>query len=396
MKKFLNSFMSSSSDATSTLVSKKTGSSFPYSQNVNSEKAQRLSNVFGCVNIKANALSVIPIKLYERTKEGKEEAYSHGLYEILRYSPNPNLTASEWKKMLSQDLDLRGNHYCQIIRNGLGEVTALYPLISSEMIVEWGPNKKKLYKYSGTLVPSSQILHIIDIPDKEGLLGLSRIEYARQTLEFESSVSQHGNKVFKNSVSPAGAFSKKGSLTDDAFERLKTQIHEQFAGLNNAGKPLVLEDGLEFNSLQLTNSDAQWLESRRFNREQIATIFGVPVSMLNDAENTAFGNLEQKEQSFYSNTILPVSIFTEERFRLSLLTSDEKKNYVIKFKYNALLRTDMKTRSEFYKTLSEKGALSPNEIRAYEDMNGYDGGEKHLVQLSYSTVENIAKGTENE
>lgn len=391
MKHFFNSFLAEATPSTT----KPEGLFLP-KNTIHADRAQTLANVFGCVNIKANALAVIPIKTYRRTKKGKVEVHNHKLYNLLRYSPNPTLTASEWKKMMSQDLDLRGNHYCQIIRNGLGDVVALYPLISDLMIVEWDNKKRKKYTYAGIIVPANQILHIIDIPDKEGLLGLSRIEKARQTLEFEDNSSKHGNKSFKNSVATSGAFMKDGVLEEEAYNRLKQQLTEQYTGLNNTGKPLLLEDALTFTPLSINNSDAQWLESRKFNREQIATIFGVPVSMLNDPENTAFGNLEQKKQGFHDNTILPLSTLVEERFRLSLLTEEEKSELVIKFKYNSLMRADMKTRVEYYKAMSEKGALSPNEIRKLEDMNGYEGGDKHFIQLSYETVDNIVKGDNDE
>lgn len=354
--------------------------------------AQKIATVFSCINIKANALCVIPLKTYIYTKKGKADYISSKLYNLLRYEPNPNLTASLYKKMISQDLDLRGNHYSQIVRNGLGEVSALYPLVADSMQVSFSANGKKVYIYNGKTLKSHQVLHIFDIPDKQGLKGLSRIEYAKESLQFAKNSGKYGNEIFKNATAPSGAFEMAGELGDEAYKRLKTNLNEKYAGLKNAGTPLLLEGGLTFKPLSLKNSDAEWLESRRFNREEVASIFGVPVAMLNDSVNTAYGNLEQKYLEFYSGTILPVTTILEEQFRQSLLSKDEKKFVNFKFKYNAMLRVDTKTRADYYKTRFDIGSISPNEVRRYEDENKIDDGDEHYVQLNLSTLKNINKG----
>jgi len=359
------------------------------------QNAQKIAIVFSCVNIKANALCVIPLKTYIYTKKGKEDYISSKLYNLLRYEPNPNLTASLYKKMISQDLDLRGNHYSQIVRNDLGEVAGLYPLMADKMVVSFNENGKKTYIYNGKLINPRQVLHIFDIPDAQGLKGLSRIEYAKESLQFAKNSGKYGNEIFKNATAPSGAFEMGGELSDEAYNRLKKDLNEKYAGLKNAGTPLLLEGGLTFKPLSLKNSDAEWLESRRFNREEVAAIFGVPVAMLNDAANTAYGNLEQKYLEFYSGTILPITTILEEQFRQSLLTIEQKKFVNFKFKYNAMLRVDAKTRAEYYQTRFNIGSISPNEIRKYEDENKIDGGDNHYLQLNLTTLKNLQKGGVN-
>ncbi len=361
---------------------------------INSSNAQKIATVFACVDIKAKALAVIPIKLYKRTNSGKEEDRTNPLYELLRYAPNPDITASIYKKMISQDIDLRGNHFTQIQRNGLGQVVGLYPLVADKMVVTV-LNGKKTYKYDNKTVSPSRILHLFDIPNEDGTYGLSKIEYARVTLEYANNTAEHGNILFKNSAMPSGAFEKEGSLTDQAHERLKKGLKEQYVGLKNNGTPMLLEEGLKFNPLRMTNSDSEWLESRKFNREEVGAIFGVPVAMLNDANNTAYGNLEQKYLEFYSGTIFPLTTITEEKFRQDLLTKKEKVNNVIKFKYNTMLRVDAKTRAEYYKTRFGTGSISPNEIRAYEDENGFDNGDDHYIELNRESIENPRESNSN-
>ncbi len=360
---------------------------------ITSSNAQKIATVFSCINIKANALAVIPIKTYLRADNGKKEDHNNTLYDLLRYAPNELLIASLYKKMISQDLDLRGNHYSQIVRNGLGEIVALHPLIADKMEVNYSVDRKrKVYKYSNQIIKSSKILHIFDIPDSEGLKGLSRIEYAKQSLDYAKSTSTHGNNLFKNSAMPSGSFEMPGTLGDDSYNRLKNDLTNKYSGTANAGKPLLLEGGLTFKPLAISNSDAEWLESRKYNREEVASIFGVPVAMLNDASNTSYGNLEQKYLEFYTSTVFPLTTILEEQFRLSLIRPEKRAKTVIKFKFNSMLRVDAKTKIEYYKTRLNAGSISPNEIREYEDENGFEGGDEYYLQLNMATIKNINKG----
>lgn len=359
---------------------------------VTASNAQKIATVLSCVNIKANALAVIPIKTYKKTDNGKKEDHKNPIYNLLRYEPNNTLITSLYKKIISQDIDLRGNHYTQIVRNGLGQVVSLYPLKADRMELTFDDKDNKVFKYAGQRVNNNQILHVYDIPDSTGKRGLSRITAAKESLEFTKVSSAHGNTLFKNGANPSGAFEIPGELSDKAFERLQKDLNEKYSGAKNSGRPMLLESNLTFKPMSISNSDAEWLESRKFNREEVAAIFGVPVAMLNDASNTAYGNLEQKYLEFYSGTIFPLTTILEEQFRQSLLTPTQKIDTIIKFKYNTMLRVDAKTRAEYYKTRFNTGSISPNEIREYEDENGFDGGSEHYLQLNLSTVGNLNKG----
>lgn len=359
---------------------------FGNNKNITSKNAQKISAVFSCVDIKARALSVIPLKLYKMTENGKEEWKDNPLYDLLRYQPNEHITSAIYKKMISQDLDLRGNHFSQIVKNGLGQIVKLYPLISDDMVVTV-KDGKKTFKYKDRTVSNDRILHIFDIPNESGTYGLSKIEYAKQTLELASNTAQHGNELFKNSAMPSGAFLIDKALNDDAFNRLKTDLKEKYTGLTNSGEPMLLEDGLKYEPLRMTNSDSEWLESRKYNREEIGAIFGVPVAMLNDSTNTAYGNLEQKYLEFYSSTIFPLTTIIEESVRQKLLNDEEKKQGKIKFKYNAMLRVDAQTRANYYQTRFNIASISPNEVRGYEDENGYAGGEDYYMELNRQKIQ---------
>lgn len=395
MKNLLTPFMSTDSNETFYSDSNRYLDVFSNRSFISVSTAQTIADVFACVNLKANAMAIMPLKLYIVTDNGKREYKEHSLYKLLRKEPNPNLTAFEWKKMISQDLDLRGNHYCQIVKNGMGEIVAIYPLRADLMKVKYvlkNNTKEKIYNYNGLEISSDRILHIIDIPDSEGLIGISRIAYARNTLEFANNAATHGNKLFKNQATPSGAFSHPTELSNDAYKRLKDSLEEKYSGLENSGKPLLLEGGLTFSPISISNSDSQWLESRKLNRENIGAVFGVPVSMLNDSTASSYGNLEQKYLEFQTTTVLPISIAIEEKSEQKLLTNKEKQNLIIKFQFNALLRADVKTKGEYYKNMWGIGSMSPNEVRSNEDMNSYEGGDNYFMQLSYGTTKTIIEG----
>ena len=359
----------------------------PFGIGTNISNAQKIAIVYACVRIKANALSVIPIKLYRKNGLDKTEDTENILYNLLRYEPNPTLTSSLYKKIISQDLDLRGNHYSQIVKNGLGQVVKLVPLVADNMSVIWDTKDKtkKQYTYNGMIISSDRVLHIYDIPDKENLKGINPIEYARSSIEFAQNTSEHGNQLFKNSAMPSGMFLNEKPMKEDSFNRLKNQLDRNYSGLKNIGKPMLLEDGLTFKELTIKNSDAEWLNSRRFNREEIASIFGVPVSMLNDSQNTSYGNLEQKYLEFKDNTIYPLTTNIEEKLRQQLLNDRDKKLYSIKFEYNNLMRVDAKTRIEYFKGRFETASISPNEIRRLESENGFVGGDEYYYQSNNLT-----------
>lgn len=359
----------------------------PFGIGTNISNAQKIAIVYACVRIKANALSVIPIKLYRKNGLDKTEDTENILYNLLRYEPNPTLTASLYKKIISQDLDLRGNHYSQIVKNGLGQVVKLVPLVADNMSVIWDTKDKtkKQYTYNGMIISSDRVLHIYDIPDKENLKGINPIEYARSSIEFAQNTSEHGNQLFKNSAMPSGMFLNEKPMKEDSFNRLKNQLDRNYSGLKNIGKPMLLEDGLTFKELTIKNSDAEWLNSRKFNREEIASIFGVPVSMLNDSQNTSYGNLEQKYLEFKDNTIYPLTTNIEEKLRQQLLNDRDKKLYSIKFEYNNLMRVDAKTRIEYFKGRFETASISPNEIRRLESENGFVGGDEYYYQSNNLT-----------
>ncbi len=368
---------------------------------VDSDTAMRHTTVFACVQAIADSLATVTLNTYKRKENGKELAKDHPLYNLLKYQPNPNLTSFEYRQMVFSDTLLRGNHYSQIIRNGLGQVIGLYPLIADNMEVAIRTNGKKVYIYKPSkggkvALNSNEVLHIKGLPDKSGLIGLNPIEYNRKAIELSMTTEQFGINFFKNGANGSGILEHPKTLSDEAYERLRKSFKEKYQGVINSGKPIILEEGMKYTRLSLSNEDSQFLDTRRFQKAEIASLFKVPLYMLGDLSKTTFNNMEQMAINFVMNTLLPWAVRFEQAVHCYLLKKDERDRYYIKFNLNSLMRGDFKTRTEGYRVMVNMGALTPNEVRALEefDPKGAEADELYM-QMNMATLKRIADGNKD-
>jgi len=376
------------------------GFSSPFGGNARSitpDNAMQLTTVFACNRVIAETISSISLDVFEKTKAGKIKALDHPLYGILKLSPNPHMTSVMWRERIVTDLNIRGNHYSQIIRDGRGEVVGIYPLQSKLMSVSFSKSGKKEFFYgSGTTkqkLNDFDVLHIPGLPSEDGITGLSPIGSNKRALELGSTAETFGSSFFNKGANASGAFIHPSSLSDSAFERLKTSLHQAYTGMDNASKPMLIDENMKFEKFTISNSDSQFLETRKYQKEEIASIFRVPMHMINSLENATFSNIEHQSLEFVQFTILPWIKRIEQSLTLALLDTDEMVTHSIKFNVDSLLRGDFKTRTEGYKTLALIGALNVNEIRALENMNGIgEDGDKYYVQLNMTEGKNLPQG----
>jgi len=302
-----------------------------------------------------------------------------------------------WRERIVTDLNTRGNHYSQIVRDGRGEVVGIYPLQSKLMTVSFSKQGKKEFLYQNgndkISLNSFEILHIPGLPSNDGITGLSPIEANKRALELGSTAETFGSNFFDNGANASGAFSIPNTLEEDAYYRLKESLNSAYTGMTSNHKPMLLEAGMKFEKFTISNSDSQFLETRKYQKEEIASIFRVPMHMINSLENATFSNIEHQSLEFVQFTILPWVKRIEQSLTLSLLSTDEMQTHSIKFNVDSLLRGDYKTRTEGYKTLALIGALNVNEIRALENMNSIgDAGDKYYVQLNMTESNNLPQG----
>ncbi len=368
---------------------------------ISSSRAMQITTVFGCDRILMETLSSVSLHLYKKIEEGKEKAIKHPLYRLLNLQPNPNMTSVTWRKMIMHDININGTHFSQIIRNRRGEVEAIYPLKHSSMEVYKNTQGEQLYiyhseKWGRVEVPREKLLIIFAIPDDEGLGGISPIKRVMREFLYADTLDKFGQNFFNRGANGSGFFRKDGVLSDDAFTRLKEDLAREYTGLENSGKPMLLEDGLTFERLTIANNESQFLESKKFSKEQIASIFRVPLHLLNGLDNATFSNIEQLSQEFIQFTMLPHFTTIETELTISLLTKAEQKKYKVMFNVDTLLRGDYKTRTEGHANLFRIGAINQNEIRAYEGRNKTEYGDKYYVEMNMTTTEQINQPNKKE
>ena len=359
---------------------------------VNERSAMQMTAVYACVRILAEAVAGLPLHLYRYKDDGgKEKSIDHPLYLLLHDEPNPEMSSFVFRETLMTHLLLWGNAYAQIIRNGKGEVVALYPLMPNKMTVDRDANGQLYYQYTrsneeaptmkGTTVNlhPSDVLHIPGL-GFDGLVGYSPIAMAKNAIGMAIACEEYGAKFFANGAAPGGVLEHPGTIKDP--ERVRQSWQSTFGGSGNANKIAVLEEGMKYTPIGISPEQAQFLETRKFQLNEIARIFRVPPHMVGDLEKSSFSNIEQQSLEFVKYTLEPWLIRWEQSIRRSLLSTDEKPLYFVKFNVDGLLRGDYASRMSGYATARQNGWMSANDIRELENLDRIpteDGGDLYLI-----------------
>ena len=359
---------------------------------VTERSAMQMTAVYSCVRILAEAIAGLPLHLYRYTDSGgKEKATDHPLYLLLHDEPNPEMSSFVFRETLMTHLLLWGNAYAQIIRNGKGEVMALYPLMPNKMSVERDENGQLYYTYTRSaeeaktaetgrviLLPKD-VLHIPGL-GFDGLVGYSPIAMAKNAIGLAIATEEYGAKFFANGAAPSGVLEHPGTIKDP--QRVREAWQSQFGGSSNSGKIAVLEEGMKYTPISISPEQAQFLETRKFQINEIARIFRVPPHMVGDLEKSSFSNIEQQSLEFVKYTLDPWVVRWEQSIARSLLSENEKKQYFVKFNLEGLLRGDYASRMNGYATARQNGWMSANDIRELENLDRIpdeEGGDLYLI-----------------
>lgn len=359
-------------------------------KNVNEKSSMQMTAVYACVRILSEAIAGLPLHLYRYTADGgKEKALDNSLYHLLHDEPNPEMTSFVFRETMMTHLLLWGNAYAQIIRNGKGEVVALYPLLPDRMKVDRNTNGELYYEYTPSdqskfdgktvVLNSYEVLHIPGL-GFDGLVGYSPIAMAKNAIGMAIACEEFGARFFENGAAPSGVLEHPGTLKDPA--RVRETWQSQFGGSTNSGKVAVLEEGMKYTPISIAPEQAQFLETRKFQINEIACIFRVPPHMVGDLEKSSFSNIEQQSLEFVKYTLDPWVIRWEQSLSRVLFTKDEKKTFFVKFNVEGLLRGDYASRMAGYATARQNGWMSANDIRELEDLNRIskeDGGDLYLI-----------------
>ena len=353
-------------------------------KNVNERTAMQTTAVYACVRILSETIASLPLHTYKYTEDGKEKDYTHQLYHLLHDEPNNEMTSFVFRETLMSHLLLYGNAYAQIIRDGRGRVLSLYPLLPDKMRVDRGANKEIYYIYFSDndgqiMLRKEDVLHIPGL-GFDGLIGYSPIAMTKNAVGLAIAAEEYGSKFFSNGANPGGVLEHPGVLKDPG--KVRESWNSVYGGSSNSNRVAVLEEGLSFKSISIPPEQAQFLETRKFQVNEICRIFRVHPHMVADLEKSSFSNIEQQSLDFVVNTVRPWLVRWEQAIGQKLLLPNEKSKTFVNFNVDGLLRGDFQSRMTGYSIARQNGWMSADDIRELENMNKLPkgmGGDKYLV-----------------
>lgn len=352
---------------------------------VTEEGSLSISSVWACVRILSETVGSLPIHLYRRTTKGREKVSNSSSLILSR--PNDYCGRFALMQHLMIGCTLWGNGYARIYhdkkyrpeRIELLHPTEIEPILTHDNHLFYRDN-------TGLFLPPEDVIHLKGV-SINGYKGLSPIQVHRSNLGLGISAQMYGERFFNQGGNMSGVFKYPSTLKPEAYQRLKHDLIAQSTGLHNAHTPLLLEGGMTYERISIPPEDAQFIATRKFQKTEVATIYGVPPHMIADLERATNNNIEHQGMEFVQYCLMSYLIRLEEEFNRKLLRDDEFEEYYFLFSLGGLLRGDAKTRSEYYKNMNLVGAMSANEIRALEDMNSYEGGDTYFVQANMQSIE---------
>lgn len=353
---------------------------------VNPANAMQSASVYACLKVLSESVGMLPLCIYTKGPNGERTPdEKHPLYELLHEQPNEYQTAIEFLEMMVLHLNLRGNAYAYINRTRSGRVVELIPIHPDMVYVLMDSSGQVTYQAgvengARRTLNRSEILHVKGMTIN-GWLGISPIAYARESIGLSLATEKFGGQLFRNGAKMGGILEHPGKLSDEAYNRVKNSFDAASSG-ENAHKTALLEEGMKFSKISMNANDAQFLETRKFQRGEIAGIFRVPPHLIMDLERATFSNIEHMSLEFVQYSLMPWLTRIEKAIRRDVFSEQDKQNNTIKFNVAALLRGDAASRSAYYASGITNGWLTRNEARAMEYLNPLDGLDMPLMPLN--------------
>lgn len=354
---------------------------------VNEEKALAISAVWRAVRLCTQDIASMPLMLYQRQDRGKDRATTNPLYDVLHDRPNPEMSSFTYWETVQGHVELWGNHYSEIEYRNNGTIKALWPLMPDRTWAE-RKNGQKIYHTrlpNGSLVtlPDSLVFHVPGF-GFDGLMGKGPIQMARESLGYILATREYSSRFFSNGARVSGVLSHPEHLSPEARKNIREDWNALHEGLSNAHRIAILEEGVTFTETSFSPSDSQFLETQRFNVQDVARWFGVPLHMLADNSMSPASNVEQAALDWVMHGVRPRAIRIEKAVNWDLVPQGP---LFAEFLLASLLRGDNASRSQFYREMFNIGVMSQNDIREAENMNAVTGGDTYFVPLNMIPVE---------
>lgn len=360
---------------------------------VTRETALAITTMQACVTLLAESIAQLPVDIYRRDANGgREIAADHPLYPLLRFAPNPWQTPFEYREFSQTSCGLDGNSFSFIERKPDGRPVALYPLDPLKVQVLKGPDLMPYFRIGGQDPLPQRMIHHVRWVTLNGYTGLSPIILHKDAIGKAIATSRYSSRSFANGAALAGVLQRPKEATAIKDQREIDRIIEawgkKFGGSDNAGKVALLQEGMTFEPLSMTNVDAQLIDSMKLSSLEMARIYKVPPHMVGELDRATNNNIEHQGIQFVVYTLLSWVKRHEQAMMRDLLVGDEREKYYIEFNFSALLRGDQKTRYQAYAIGRQWGWLSINDIRRLENMPPVEGGDTYLQPLNMSDIAN--------
>jgi len=356
---------------------------------VNQQTVMSIAAVYAAVNAISQDIAGLPCQLFEQTATGRERVSGHAATPILNLKASGLQNSFQFRQTSMAITLLRGNSYGLIERVGKLKPVQVHFKHPDETEV-FKSGGRLWYRFNGDpkTYADYDVLHFRGL-SLDGVMGVSVIHYFRETFGKGLAASKSHANFYKNGAKPSGVLEKDGLLTDAAFARLQATFTTAYTGVENAGKPLILEEGLKYKTISLTPEDAEFISTHKLTRGDIFSILRFPPHKGGDLERSTNNNIEQQSLDYVGDTLMPWLLNFEQEYRLKLLLPSEVENRYFKHNLAALLRADATARANYYQKLVQAGIYSINEVREMEERNAIDGGDRHLVQVNQMPLDKM-------
>jgi len=363
---------------------------------INRETAMTTTGTLAATTLLSDCVAMLPLGVYrEKRRNGRRElneVINHPVHELISEQPNKWMTSFTWLEMSMLHLLYESRCYTQIVRNRAGQVVDLLPHMPE--LVRFDPDKQRYiieFRSGPRAFKPSQIIHV-KVITWDGLEGKSRVALGKEVLGMAKATDKHVAAYYGNSARPSAVIEVDELLDEGAIKRLSEQWYDTYGGSSNAHKTAILEQGAKLKEFGNSMADAQGIESRKYQRNEQATLWRTPPHMVGDLENAAYRNVEHLAIEFGRYTIAPWCRRIEAELKVKLFTRPERKRgFCALFDLGYLLRGDTKTRFEGHSQSIVDGWKSRNEVRAEEGLNPVPGLDNFLVPLNMAVVDPTGK-----
>ena len=356
---------------------------------VTQQTVMSIAAVWACVNAISQDVAGLPCQLFEDTNPGRVKVTDHPALGLLNLQASGLQNSFHFRQTMTALTLLRGNSYARIERQGRLKPIRLHFKPTDETTVT-NYNGRLWYRFNGdpTLYADYDVLHFKGL-SLDGVMGVSVLHYFRETFGKQLAASQSHTNFYRNGARPSGVLEKDGNLSLPAQERLAAQFAQKYSGVDNAGKPMILEEGLKYKTMSLSPADAEFISTHKLTRSDIASIFRMPPHKIGDLERSTNNNIEQQSLDYVGDTLMPILLAQEQEYRLKLLLPSEVLSRYFRHNVTAQLRADATARANYYQKMVQAGIYSIDEVRAMEEQNQVPGGDRRFINSNLMPLDKV-------